>query len=61
MKKDGHVMQKILLFMIGVLSIILTAVIILKVHEFHQDKLQREEWEVRHVEVQAEEIGRAHV
>ena len=54
MKKDGHVMQKILLFMIGVLSIILTAVIILKVHEFHQDKLQREEWEVRHVEVQAE-------
>jgi lysophospholipase L1-like esterase len=40
--------------MIGVLSIVLAAALVLKAYEFHQDKLQREEWEVRHVEVQAE-------
>lgn len=40
--------------MIGILSIMLMAVLVLKVHEIHQEKLQKEEWEVRHVEVQAE-------
>lgn len=54
MKKDIHLVQKILLLMIGILSIMLMAVLVLKVHEIHQEKLQKEEWEVRHVEVQAE-------
>ncbi len=54
MKRNAHTMHKILLLMIGVLSIVLAAALVLKAYEFHQDKLQREEWEVRHVEVQAE-------
>lgn len=54
MKRDIHLVQKILLLMIGILSIMLMAVLVLKVHEIHQEKLQKEEWEVRHVEVQAE-------
>ena len=54
MKRNAHTMHKILLLMIGVLSIVLAAALVFKAYEFHQDKLQREEWEVRHVEVQAE-------
>ncbi len=54
MKKDIHLVQKILLFMIGILSIMLMAVLVLKIHEIRQEKMQKEEWEVRHVEVQAE-------
>ncbi len=54
MKKDDHLMHKILLLIIGALSIALTVVLILKAYEFHQDKVQMETWEARHVEVQAE-------
>lgn len=54
MKKDIHLVQKILLFMIGILSIMLMAVLVLKIHEIRREKMQKEEWEVRHVEVQAE-------
>ncbi len=39
MKKDIHLVQKILLLMIGILSIMLMAVLVLKVHEIHQEKL----------------------
>ena len=46
MKRNAHTMHKILLLMIGVLSIVLAAALVFKAYEFHQDKLQREEWEV---------------
>ena len=39
---------------IGVLSIVLMTVLIMKAYQFHQEKLQMEEWQVRHDEVQAE-------
>ncbi len=54
MKKEDHLIHKILLFIIGVLSVVLTAALIVKAYEFHQDKVQMETWEARHVEVQAE-------
>lgn len=54
MKKDGKQMHKILLLIIGVLAIVLAAVLIHKAYQLHQEKVQREEWEVRHMEVQSE-------
>lgn len=50
----GYSAHKIMLVGIGVLSIVLTAVLITKVYQIHQEKLQMEEWQIRHDEVQAE-------
>lgn len=53
-RRNGYSAHKIMLVGIGVLSIALMAVLITKVYQIHQEKLQMEEWQIRHDEVQAE-------
>lgn len=53
-RRNRYSAHKIMLVGIGVLSIVLMTVLIMKAYQFHQEKLQMEEWQVRHDEVQAE-------
>ena len=53
-RRNRYSAHKIMLVGIGVLSIVLMTVLITKVYQLHQEKLQMEEWQIRHDEVQAE-------
>ena len=50
-RRNRYSAHKIMLVGIGVLSIVLMTVLIMKAYQFHQEKLQMEEWQVRHDEV----------
>ncbi len=52
--QDKNPIQKILLMTIGILSVALAAVLVVKGVGFYREKQQEKEWEARHQEVQEE-------